>query len=71
METERLDGRTGLLQVGNQGVFMKVRVVDSRTAYGRLLCMVTPVAGVGLEWVNANRIMLDPIEEDTEQVEFR
>jgi hypothetical protein len=52
-------GRTGRIQVSAMAV--RVRVIDTRRAYGRFECLVEPVAGEGRAWMTADKVALDPV----------
>ncbi len=49
---------------GKDGMDIAVRIVDAREAYGRLDVRVTPVAGSGEVWVNADRVTINGGEGD-------
>jgi hypothetical protein len=51
-------GQTGLLQDVLPGLDVAVRILDMRTAFGRIDVKVTPVSGSGDTWVNINRVQL-------------
>jgi hypothetical protein len=51
-------GRTATVTDVFPGVDMAVRIIDVRTAFGRIDVKVTPVTGSGDTWVNINRVVL-------------
>jgi len=53
-ELSRWIGRTGLVPMGS-GLYASVRVLDARSAYGRVLILVVPIAGEGEAWIQADR----------------
>jgi len=42
----------------SDGMRFSVVVKDAKSAYGNLRYLVTPKAGVGQSWVNANRVLV-------------
>jgi hypothetical protein len=47
-------GRTALVDLS--GVSVQVRVLDIRSAFGRIDAHVTPIAGVGMTWLAFARL---------------
>ena len=45
--------------ISSDGLQVRVRILDGRTAYGREDLLVTPVAGEGQRWVSAERVRLE------------
>jgi hypothetical protein len=49
-------GRTGTLVTGDGNLKVRVRILDSRVAYGRIQYQVTPTDGAGEKWVDEARV---------------
>lgn len=47
-------GRRGLLNIEKLAV--EVECLDVKEAFGRVDCLVTPIKGVGQQWVSESRI---------------
>ena len=43
----------------NGVVKVEVEVIDSKTAYGRKMCQITPVRGEGKVWVNQDKVIIE------------
>jgi hypothetical protein len=39
---------------------VNVRILDGKTAYGTPRYLITPVSGTGSQWVNADRVSINP-----------
>jgi hypothetical protein len=50
-------GRTALVSLS--GVSVQVRVLDIRSAFGRIDAQITPVAGNGETWLQLSRLVFD------------
>jgi hypothetical protein len=46
------------LQDAIKGVDVDVRILNVRSSFNRIDVLVTPIAGNGETWVNANRVIL-------------
>ena len=55
-EMSKVLGRSGDIQDGE--LWFTVRVTDVKMAYGNVRYQVTPEAGTGQTWVNADRVEL-------------
>lgn len=58
-----LIGRTGTLRVGmrkRMAIGVDILVVDTRYLFGRVECLVEPVAGVGRAWYARPSLTLNP-----------
>jgi len=55
-EMSKVLGRSGDIREGE--LWFTVKVTDVKQAYGNVRYQVTPEAGTGLTWVNADRVQM-------------
>lgn len=49
-------GRLAMWRVPSSELEVQVKVLDARSRWGRLDCLVTPVEGRGEQWIQADRL---------------
>ena len=49
-------GQECILDVDKGKLKVRVEVLDARTVYNRVECLVKPLSGLGQEWVSSNRL---------------
>lgn len=57
-ELSKLLGKTGRL-LTNEGLKVRVSVLDARVSWGSVHVQVTPVEGNGTAWVDKGRVSMD------------
>lgn len=55
-------GRLGAFTLRRTSCIIRVGIQDARVVCGRLRFLVTPIAGSGAMWVNAESVRLDDTE---------
>lgn len=53
-------GKIGTVNQG--GLYVDVKVIDAKQAYGCMRLQVTPMAGIGTVWVAVERVHFDAAE---------
>lgn len=47
--------------VAHGGLYVPVRVIESRKSYGRTDVLVTPIGGKGQAWINSKKILANAV----------